>query len=63
MNISEKMETEIENYLRDLGLTWVTIAAAMSDENRVKACQLVINNPQITKQEFLKEMQIKEYKY
>ena len=54
---------EIEQYLRDLGLTWITIAKALSDENSDKAIQLITENPQITKAEFLKKMEIEEYKY
>lgn len=56
-------DLEIEKYLRDLGLTWITIAESMSDENYEKTKQTLQNNPRITKTEFLTELQIEEFRY
>ena len=57
------MDMEVEQYLRDLGLSWITIAEAMSDENQEKTRQLLKENPKITKDEFLQTMGIEEYVY
>lgn len=57
------MDMKIENHLRNLGMSWITIADAMSDENRNKTIQLIKHNPRITKAEFLREMKIEEIKY
>ena len=56
-------DLEIEQYLRDLGLTWITIAEAMSDENYEKTKQTLQSNSQITKIEFLTKLQIEEFQY
>lgn len=50
----------VMNYLQNLGINMVTIGAAIQDKNLDKSHQLIVNNPKITKQEFLKEMQIEE---
>ena len=55
-----KMDMEKENFLRSLGLKWIEVAEAMSDEKRDKTCRLIEKNPQITKKEFLEEMDIQE---
>ncbi len=54
------MDMETEKFLKSLGLSWITIAEAMSDENQAKTVQLVKGNPKITKEEFLAKMQITE---
>lgn len=54
------MDMEKENFLRSLGLKWIEVAEAMSDEKRDKTCRLIEKNPQITKKEFLEEMDIQE---
>lgn len=59
----QKMDMKIENHLRNLRMSWITIAEAMSDENRNKTIQLIKQNPRITKEEFLREMKIEEIKY
>ena len=59
MNFMNK-DFEIENYLRNLGLSWITIAEAMSDENYNKTMELLDKKPQITKNDFLKIMGIEE---
>ena len=57
------MVLETEQYLRELGLNWITIAEAMSDEHMEKTCQLLKENPKITKEEFLLKMGIEEFIY
>lgn len=52
-----------ENYLRNLGFTWITIAEAMADDKKEKTISLLKNNPKITKEEFLELMNIEEVKY
>ena len=54
------MDMEIENYLRSLGLSWITIAEAMSDEKHEKTVQAIQENPKITKKEFLTKLNIQE---
>ena len=51
---------EIEQYLENLGLSWITIAEALCDENIAKAVNLMQKNPKISKTEFLQKMQIVE---
>ena len=58
-----KKVTEIEEYLRGLGLSWITIAEALSDGNYRKSYQLIKDNPKISKKEFLKKMEIEEIEY
>ncbi len=53
---------EIEQYLESLGLSWITIAEALSDSNIKMAVSLIQENPKITKAEFLQKMQIVEEK-
>ena len=55
-----KTDMEIEQYLKSLGLSWINIAEAMSDDNRQKTINLLQKNPQIKKEEFLTEMEIEE---
>lgn len=59
MNFMNK-DFEIENYLKNLGLNWIAIAEAMSDENYSKTMELLGKKPQITKNDFLKIMGIEE---
>ena len=54
------MNMETEMFLKNLGLKWVTIAEAMSDEMQDKTRKLIQENPKITKTEFLAKMQITE---
>ena len=58
-----KRDIEIEQYLRYLGLSWITIAELMSDDNYDKTIRLITINPKITKDELLKIMEITEVKY
>lgn len=57
------MDWEVEKFLRSLGLKWINIAQAMSGENQEKTRRIVKENPEITKAEFLRIMEIEEYKY
>ena len=56
-------DIEIEQYLRYLGLSWITIAELMSDDNYDKTTRLITINPKITKDELLKIMEITEVEY
>ena len=53
----------VRNCLKGLGMHPVTIAEAISDENFRRSYDLIQANPQITKDEFLAQMQIEEYEY
>ena len=48
------------NYLEKLGVHPINIAEAVSDNNYEKSYQLIKNNPQISKERFLKELELKE---
>lgn len=56
-------DIEIEQYLRYLGLSWITIAELMSDDNYDKTIRLITTNTKITKDELLKIMEITEVEY
>lgn len=58
-----KRDIEIEQYLRYLGLSWITIAELMSDDNYDNTIRLITINPKITKDELLKIMEITEVGY
>ena len=60
---NKKNDIAFENHLRALGFSWITIAEAMSDENKDKTISLLIENPKISKGDFLKEMNIEEIIY
>ena len=62
-NQYDVIDMRYENYLRNLGFTWITIAEAMADENKEKTIALLKENPKITKEEFLELMNIEEVKY
>ncbi|MEG2001747.1 MAG: hypothetical protein RR107_01470 [Clostridia bacterium] len=51
----------VMNYLKKLDFHPVTIMDAVSDENFRKSYQLIMDNPKITKEEFLTQMQIEEF--
>ena len=53
----------LETFLEELGFNQITITEAVTDENYEKSYQLINDNPKITKKEFLKQMQIEEWKY
>ncbi|MBR3885457.1 MAG: hypothetical protein IKJ33_03225 [Clostridia bacterium] len=66
LNISNQydvIDMRYENYLRNLGFTWITIAEAMADDKKEKTISLLKNNPKITKEEFLELMNIEEVIY
>ena len=46
--------------LRDLGVSMLAVGMAIDDKNIERSYQLIKNNPQITKTEFLTEMGIEE---
>ncbi len=58
-----KTNENAEEYLRSLGLSWITIAEAMSDENYDRTIALLTKNPKITKKELLAAIDLIEYKY
>ena len=49
------------DFLQNLGIDMYAIGAAIDDDNIDKAYQLVQDNPNITKEEFLRTMRIEEY--
>ena len=56
-------DEQMEQYLRSLGLTWVTVAEAVSDDYYEQTKQILKENPKISKIEFLKKLGIEEFKY
>ena len=50
----------IMKYLKELDVHPITVAMAVSDENYRKSYQIIQENPKITKEEFLKKMQLTE---
>ena len=60
MQNQNQMALSMENYLEKLGISQITITEAVTDENLEKSYQLITENPKITKQEFLKIMEIEE---
>lgn len=57
------MDMSTINFLRDLGLTWASITAAMSEQHRQTTLKVLKENPNITKQEFFKLTWIKQYEF
>lgn len=60
MQNQNQMALSMKNYLEKLGISQITITEAVTDENLEKSYQLITENPKITKQEFLKIMEIEE---
>ena len=54
------MGTLVMDCLEKLGVSWITILDAICDENLEQSYQLIKENPEITKEEFLTAMQIEE---
>ena len=50
----------VMDYLQALGMNMLTVGSAIDDTNLEKSYQLITENPQITKAEFLKKMEITE---
>ena len=50
----------VMNYLQGLGMNMLTIGTAIDDTNLEKSYQTIMENPQITKTEFLQKMQMIE---
>ncbi len=46
----------VSNYLDELDVHPITVAEAVSNDNYRKSYQLIKNNPQISKAEFLEKM-------
>lgn len=59
MNQYEK-GVAIMDFLQGLGIDMITIGQAIDDKNLEKSFQLIQSNPDITKDEFLTKMGIKE---
>lgn len=59
MNQYEK-GISIMDFLQSLGLDMITIGQAIEDNNIERSYQLIQSNPNITKDEFLTKMGIKE---
>ena len=55
-------ENAIESYLRRIGLSWVTIAEALSDDNCEMTTMLIKMNPNISKEELLRMLKIEDFK-
>lgn len=51
----------VMDYLQSLGLDMITIGEAVEDQKLEKSYQLIKENPQITKKEFLEKMEIEEF--
>lgn len=51
----------VMDYLQSLGLDMITIGEAVEDQKLEKSYQLIKENPQITKNEFLEKMEIEEF--
>ena len=66
MQIKIKFPVDINisfsKYLEKLNVHPVTIAESVSDNNYIKSYNLIQENPNITKEEFLKKMNIEEFK-
>ena len=58
-----RMGILIEEFLEKLNIHSVTVTEAMSDENYRKSYQIITDNPQITKEDFLEAMGLEEYRY
>ncbi len=53
--------TFVEDYLESLNIHPITVTEALTDENYQKSYQLIKENPQITKKEFLSQMNLEEF--
>ena len=54
------MDTEAKKYLRSLGLSWITVFEALSDDLHDQTIALLQENPKITKKELLDKLGIDE---
>ena len=55
-----KMGSLVSNYLEKLKVHPITIAMAVADDKYQKSYRIIQENPQITKEEFLKKMELEE---
>lgn len=53
----------VMRFLQKLEINMMTIGHAIEDKNLEKSYQTIQNTPQITKEEFLKIMEIEEIEY
>ena len=60
MKTQYQMGVSVMNYLQGLGINMITIGKAIEDKSLEQSYRLITENPQITKEEFLREMQIEE---
>ena len=60
MSKQYEMGILVMDYLQDLGMSMMTVGTAISVKNLEKSYQLIKNNPQITKAEFLTKMGLVE---
>ena len=61
MKTQYQMGVSVMNYLQGLGINMITIGKAIEDKSLEQSYRLITENPQITKEEFLREMQIEEW--
>ena len=57
-----KMGITVMDYLQSIGLNMSTIGQAIQDGKIENSYKLIQENPKITKEEFLKKMDIEEFK-
>ena len=56
-----KMGVFVMDYLQGLGIDMITIGQTIDDKNLKKSYFLIKNNPTISKEEFLSEIQLEEF--
>lgn len=61
MKTQYQMGVSVMNYLQGLGINMITIGKAIEDKSLEQSYRSITENPQITKEEFLREMQIEEW--
>lgn len=50
----------VMDYLQSLGMDMIKVSRAVGNGNLDKSYQLIMDNPKITKEEFIKEMNLEE---
>lgn len=53
----------VMKFLQNLGMNMITVGEAIEDKNLEKSYQIIQQNPQITKEEFLEKMDIEEEEF
>jgi len=51
----------VMNYLQELGMNMTTVGEAISDNNLEKSYRLILENPRISKKDFLDAMELEEW--